>query len=107
MGTQEEKIKFFDKSSELTYRDWLDHRARSIINWNMETTAWVYEENMSNEEKEQYPTYKTTGGYLKRFSYQEAWSNLWNDLTSNEKEIIKSIPNFDADKFKEITGIEA
>ncbi|MDR3595145.1 pentapeptide repeat-containing protein [Clostridium sp.] len=104
--TQEEKIKFFDKPSELIYRDWLDHRARRIINWNMETTTWVCEENMSDEEKEEYPTYKTTGGYLKVFSYKEAWNNLWDNLTNDEKEIIKSIPNFNAKKFELITGIK-
>ena len=103
---QEEKIKIFDKQSDLTYRDWINSRARDIIRWNMETTVWVYEENMSTEEKEQYPTYKTTGGYLKVFSYKEAWSNLWNNLTDSEKQEIKNIPNFDSEKFKEITGIK-
>ena len=72
----------------------------------METTVWVYEENMSAEEKEQYTTYKTTGGYLKVFSYKEAWSNLWNNLTDSEKQEIKNIPNFDSEKFEEITGIK-
>lgn len=103
---QEEKIKIFDKQSDLTYRDWINSRVRDIIRWNMETTVWVYEENMSAEEKEQYPTYKTTGGYLKVFSYKEAWSNLWNNLTDSEKQEIKNIPNFDSEKFKEITGIK-
>jgi len=104
--TQEEKIKFFDQPSNLTYRDWLNNRARDIIRWNMETTAWVYEDSMSDEEKEQYPTYKTTGGYLKVFTYKEAWSNLWNNLTDAEKQEIKNIPNFDTEKFASITGIK-
>ena len=103
---QEEKIKIFDKQSDLTYRDWINSTARDIIRWNMETTVWVYEENMSAEEKEQYTTYKTTGGYLKVFSYKEAWSNLWNNLTDSEKQEIKNIPNFDSEKFEEITGIK-
>ena len=29
----------------------------------------------------------------------------WDNLTDEEKDIIKSIPNFDPDKFFEITGI--
>ena len=103
---QEEKIKIFDKKSDSTYRDWINSTARDIIRWNMETTVWVYEENMSAEEKEQYTTYKTTGGYLKVFSYKEAWSNLWNNLTDSEKQEIKNIPNFDSEKFEEITGIK-
>ncbi|WP_455804388.1 pentapeptide repeat-containing protein [Clostridium butyricum] len=103
---QEEKIKIFDKKSDLTYGEWMGSRARNIIYWNMETAVWVYEENMSAEEKEQYPTYKTTGGYLKVFSYKEAWSNLWNNLTDSEKQEIKNIPNFDSEKFEYITGIK-
>ncbi|WP_455793568.1 pentapeptide repeat-containing protein [Clostridium butyricum] len=103
---QEEKIKIFDKQSDLTYGEWMGSRARNIIYWNMETAVWVYEENMSAEEKEQYPTYKTTGGYLKVFSYKEAWSNLWNNLTDSEKQEIKNIPNFDSEKFEYITGIK-
>ena len=72
----------------------------------METTAWIYEKNMSDEEKKEHPTYETTGGYLKVFTYKEAWENLWNNLTDDEKEEIKSIPNFDSEKFESITGIK-
>jgi hypothetical protein len=72
----------------------------------METTVWVYKNSMTDKEKEDNPTYKTTGGYLKVFTYKEAWRNLWNDLTDREKEEIKNIPNFDKDKFEQITGIE-
>ena len=62
---------------------------------------------MNDEEKEQYPTYKTTGGYLKVLGYKEAWKNMWNNnITNEEKEEIKNIPNFDKDKFEEITGIK-
>ena len=46
------------------------------------------------------------GGYLKEYSYKEACANWWSELTEENKEIIISIPNFDADKFEEITGIK-
>ena len=104
--TNTEKIKFFNKESDITYSEWMNYKARQIIKWNIETTVWIYEKNMSEEEKEKYPKYKTTGGYLKKFSYKEAWENLWNNITEEEKEEIKKIPNFDKDIFKEITGIE-
>ena len=90
----------------MTLREWRESRARRIISWNMETTAWIYESSMTEEEKEQYPSYKTTGGYLKVFTYEEAWKNLWNSITDEEKQEIMNIPNFDKNKFKEITGIE-
>ena len=72
----------------------------------METTVWIYESSMTEQEKAQYPSYKTTGGYLKVFTYEEAWKNLWNSITDEEKQEIINIPNFDKNKFKEITGIE-
>ena len=104
--TKEDTIKIFDKESNMTLREWRESRARRIIAWNMETTVWIYESSMTEQEKAQYPSYKTTGGYLKVFTYSEAWKNLWNSITDEEKQEIINIPNFDKNKFKEITGIE-
>ncbi|WP_099330020.1 pentapeptide repeat-containing protein [Clostridium paraputrificum] len=104
--TKEDTIKIFDKESNMTLREWRESRARIIIAWNMETTVWIYQSNMTEQEKAQYPSYKTTGGYLKVFTYSEAWKNLWNSITDEEKQEIINIPNFDKNKFKEITGIE-
>ena len=104
--TKEDTIKIFDKESNMTLSEWRESRARRIIAWNMETTVWIYQSNMTEQEKAQYPSYKTTGGYLKVFTYSEAWKNLWNSITDEEKQEIINIPNFDKNKFKEITGIE-
>ena len=104
--TKEDTIKIFDKESNMTLSEWRESRARRIIAWNMEATVWIYQRNMTEQEKEQYPSYKTTGGYLKVFTYEEAWKNLWNSITDEEKQEIINIPNFDKNKFKEITGIE-
>ena len=104
--TKEDTIKIFDKESNMTLSEWRESRARRIIAWNMETTVWIYQINMTEQEKAQYPSYKTTGGYLKVFTYSEAWKNLWNSITNEEKQEIINIPNFDKNKFKEITGIE-
>ena len=104
--TKEDTIKIFDKESNMTLREWRESRARRIIAWNTETTVWIYGHSMTEEEKEEYPSYKITGGYLKVFTYEEAWKNLWNSITDEEKQEIMNIPNFDKNKFKEITGIE-
>ena len=43
----------------------------------------------------------------KKYTYKEAWKNMWNELTEEERNIIMTeLPNFDKDIFKEITGIE-
>ncbi len=106
-STVQENIKIFDKESNLTLRDWRNSKAYSIIRWNFDNNVWIYERNMSEKEKEENPSYKTTGGYLKEFGYKEAWTNMWNNsLSKDEKKEIMSIPNFDKDKFEFITGID-
>ena len=103
--TEEPKIKIFDVESDMTLSEWRNTEAAQILNLNFENNVWIYSENMTDEEKEQHPTHETTGGYLRVFSFKEACKNMWNDLTDREKEVIKSIPNFNEDKFEEITGI--
>ena len=64
---------------------------------------------MSDDEKKAYPSYKTTGGYLKKYDYKEAFQNSYNSLDREEKEKqtkqLKELPNFDADIFYEISWI--
>ena len=72
----------------------------------LETTMWIEESNMSDVEKEQYPSYKTTGGYLKTKTMYEAWADMWGNLDDKKKQVFTKLPNFDAKKFKIITGIE-
>ena len=38
--------------------------------------------------------------------YKEACKNWWKNMTEENKEIVKSIPNFDAEVFEDITGIK-
>ena len=90
----------------MTIQEWRASEAASILRWNFEPTVWIYSDNMSEEEKKQYPEHKTLGGYLKTFDYKEACRNMWNVLTDREKRIIKEIPNFNPVKFEEITGIK-
>ena len=61
---------------------------------------------MTNEEKDSNPTYKTTGGYLRIYEYKEAWKKSWDGATDECKELLYKLPNFDADVFFEISGID-
>ena len=106
-NTKQNTINFFDKPSNWTYEDWLNSNIRDILYLNFKLTKWIDTDDMTEEEKEQHLDYKTTGGYLKKYTYKEAWKNMWNELTEEEKDIIMTeLPNFDKDIFKEITGIE-
>ena len=68
-------------------------------------TEWIEEEDMTEEEKEENPSYKITSGYLKVYGYKEAFKKSYNTATMEEQLKIKDLPNFDADKFFEISGI--
>ena len=106
-NTEEQKIMLFNKSSDMTYNDWLRSDARYLLNQiPKDVVEWVYEKDMTDEEKATYPTYKTTGGYLKVLDESECGQIWWDSLTDDKKNIIKSIPNFDAEIFKQCTGIK-
>ena len=97
----------FNKPSNMTYREWIDSDARCLLNQiPKDVVEWVYEEYMTDEEKAANPTYETTGGYLKVLDESECGQIWWDSLTDDKKNIIKSISNFDAEIFKQCTGIK-
>ena len=105
-NTKETKILMFNKPSDWTFRDWWNSEARSLLNRIQKNVLeWIWSDDMTDEEKEQYPEYKTTGGYLKELDESECGQIWWNDLTDHEKDVILSLPNFDAGIFEQITGV--
>ena len=73
---------------------------------NYKNNLWIYSKYMTDEEKVAHPEYKTTGGYLKTVDFKTACSIMWDNMTDDEKDAVKDIPNFDAKVFEEITGIK-
>ena len=105
-NTEESEIMMFNKPSGWTYRDWLNSEARFLLNQIPKNVVeWIYESNMTNEEKEAHPTYKATGGYLKELDESDCAQMWWNGLLEHQRNIIKALPNFDAKIFKQCTGI--
>ena len=105
-NTEEQKIMLFNKPSNMTYSEWLDSDARYLLNQiPKDVVEWVYEEDMTDEEKAVHPTYETTGGYLKVLDESECGQLWWGSLSDRRKEIIKAIPNFDAEIFFQCTGV--
>ena len=105
-NTEEQKIMLFNKPSDMTYSEWLDSDARYLLNQiPKDVVEWVYEEDMTDEEKATHPTYETTGGYLKVLDESECGQLWWGSLSDRRKEIIKAIPNFDAEIFFQCTGV--
>ena len=105
--TTEPTVMMFNKPSDWTYRDWLDSYARELLNSIPKNVVeWVYETDMTDDEKAEYPTYKITGGYLKVLDESECAQTWWNGLPEAKREVIFNIPNFDPVIFKECTGID-
>ena len=106
-NTVEQKIMLFNKQSDMTYRDWCKSDARYLLNQiPKDVVEWIYSDNMTDEEKEQHPTYKTTDGYLKKLDETKCGQLWWDSLSNHQKNIIKAIPNFDAEIFFQCTGIK-
>ena len=100
------KLLFFDKETELTWYQWRNSRAYALLlNIDSQPTKWIYADDMTDQEKSDYPSYETTGGYLKRCDISKAYQEWWDRLSGDQKQIIREIPNFDSKKFGMITGI--
>lgn len=106
-NTKEPKIILFNKPSDWTYDDWLRSDARFLLHQIPKNVVkWIYEKNMTDKEKAKYPTYKTTGGYLKALDESECAQLWWDSLPNYQKNVIKEIPNFDPCIFEQCTGIK-
>ena len=106
-NTISQPIMFFDNPANITFQQWRNSKACLLLRKiEFRPTEWIHSNNMSDVEKERHPEHETTGGYLKIRDNSECYLEWWEGLTDSEKEIIKSIPNFDSEKFYKITGIK-
>ena len=72
--------------------------------YNIRLTEWVIEDDMSNEEKETYPSYTTTSGYLKVKTFKKAALEAWEKADEDDRAKTFNLPNFDINVFEEIFG---
>ena len=102
--TIEPTIKIFDKDTNMTLKEFINSKYnKALRSVELKLTEWIW---YTEEEMKEDDDKKATKGYLKNYTYKEACANWWSELTEENKEIIMNIPNFDADKFEEITGIK-
>jgi hypothetical protein len=107
--TENNKLMIFDKETDMTREEFMNSRAYKLIIQSIgsqtSSVLWTSASNMTKKEKEEYPSFETTGGYLKQRDIKKSYIEWWSKLRDDEKDSIKEIPNFDAKKFKFITGI--
>ena len=102
-------IKIFDVQTDWTFDDWEDSEAYRVMSkCPYSYSDYISADDMTDEEKERHPEYKTIGGYIKVFSVtntdKQSW---WDSLSNRERQAVYDLPNFDADKFFSCTGIKA
>ena len=106
-NTASPKIYMFNKPTDWTLEQWFNCRARYLLNQIEDCPLeYVWFDTMSDEEKAAHPEAETTGGYLKERTTADNARKWWAGLSADDRNIIFSLPNFDAAIFKEITGID-
>ena len=106
-NTVSPKIYMFNKPTDWTFNHWLNCRARYLLNQIDDCPLeYVYLSDMTDEEKVAHPEAETTGGYLKKRTTADNARKWWAGLNADDRNIIFSLPNFDAEIFKKITGID-
>jgi len=94
-------VRMFNKDSGKTWNE-IDHPHFNEF-W---LNRWIDEDDMTDQEKSEQSAFHTRGGYLKTFEWGDAWKNFWRDTSKENRKKFLDLPNFDAEVFKDITGID-
>ena len=98
---EEPKLKMFNKETDMTWEEWRNSEAYDILTKNIKS-QWIWYYNMTDEEKEKYPSAKACDGYLKEIERKTSSKEWWNQLEMYEKATLIQLPNFDLDIFNDI-----
>ena len=83
-----------------------DNAPKPDFIYSVEVCEWIWWNSMTDKEKADNKDAFVTDGYLKTIPYKEAWANAYKKASGSDIELLKALPNFDADVFEEITGIK-
>jgi hypothetical protein len=100
-NSTETTVRMFNKETNLKW-DEIDHPHFNEFYLN----KWISENEMTTQEKKDEAEFHIRGGYLKTFTYEEAWANFWRDTDEDNRKKFLNLPNFDSGIFKDITGID-
>ena len=101
-STTPDTIRCFNKDVD---RETWEQADKPQFIYNVNPNIWVHESDMTDDEKEEFSKFHDRGGYLKTIEYKEAWKIAWDEASEEDKTLLSKLPNFDADVFEEITGI--
>ena len=96
-------INIFNKPCK--HEDWEGAEKPGFI-YRVLLTEWILFDDMTDEEKKQWSKAYICNGYLKQYTYKDAWKIAFDKASEGDIELLKALPNFDAKVFEEITGIK-
>ena len=88
-NTKPQKMVLFNQELDMTVEEFY---AQYSIYACIRLTDWIFEEDMTEEEKETNATYKTTGGYLRKQTFHEACKLWWSEADEEEKNKFLTLP---------------
>jgi len=103
--TEEPKLIMFNKKTDMTFEEWRNTRAYDVL-YAVPKSNWVYFCDMTDEEKQNFPSAETCDGYLKELSRKEASEEWWSNLDKWDKKEIFTLPNFNLKIFNEIMELD-
>ena len=96
------KMRIFNKEIDITVEEFYE---KYDLYADIPLNRWITKEKMTEEEKKTVVGWETMGGYLKTLDYKEA-CQIWWEENPSEHERFLTLPNFDSEIFKSITGID-
>ena len=96
------KMRLFEKELDMTVEEFYD---QYNIYMDLPLNTWVDSKDMTDKEKSEVSGWKDMGGYLKTLDYKEACKKWWEDNPDDHERFL-TLPGFDAEIFKDITGID-
>lgn len=107
--TEEPECLIFDKPSGMTLREWRKTAAALLLTRvNVATPAWREWDELTDAERVVHARLECQGGVLvvPDDCGKQRFQEWWDGLANAERETIMAMSNFDAAKWKAITGIE-
>jgi len=99
-NTDEPTVRLFNK-------DTGKFRSELVIPYiELKITEWISEDKMTSQQKKDDVNFFVKKGTLIKRTYKEAWQLSWSGISKEVKKQFLDLPNFDADIFLEITGID-
>lgn len=97
-----DKIRLFNTWVDMTQEEFQE---KYNIYADIPLNRWVDKNDMTDKEKAEVDGWETMGGYLKTLEFKEACQIWWSE-NPDRHEDFTSLPAFNPEIFKEITGID-